>query len=239
MRSTIPDILMFMRRVGPHHPDQMGAIARHTKQSYNIICAYEEDTTAYQCLNRAIDRSTSRWMCVIDDDAIPLQDYWLRDMIDVLERHDDVGMIGASEVKSEADLEDLMNNPLHFGKESDLVVAVRWVPGYFTIFDREKVPHVRCDEGFAGRYGMSDLDLCLQVREAGLDVAYSFKTTMYHPWKNPNSAFRDKYQMEQPEAELPLHEKHREYMFKKWGQFYLESSTPGALRIIEGKVKQI
>lgn len=232
--TTIPDILLFMKRIGAYHAQQLASIATHTKRSYNLIVANEPNTTAMQCVNLAIKRSTSRWMCILDDDCIILQDHWLDLLIEILEKHDDVALISCVEIKDAESLKKFQENPENFWP-SDLVTTVElnWAAGYLHLFDREKVPDLLADEQIPGSYGMSDTDFCFQIKRFGYKLARTTKTVVYHPWKITDPEWRDKYSMVREEDELTQYNLQDAYMTEKWGVDYLVNRAQKTLSIIE------
>ncbi len=230
--NEIPDILLFMRRVGPYHTEQLASLARHTQQSYNLICAYEPDTTAFECVNRAISRSTSRWMALVDDDVIFLEDFWLKTLIDILRQHDDLGVLTPMEVKTEEELSAFQKDRETFSPYRKLVLGeTNWNPGYVLLFDREKVQDIYADEKLPGRYGMSDLDMCLQVRASGFRVAMTGQVYVYHPWKIKDREWRERYEMVQDDKEHEMHLLQQAHMIAKWGEFYLQNARGSATHL--------
>jgi hypothetical protein len=232
--TEIPDILLFMRRVGPLHAEQMASIALHTQQSYNVICVFEEDTTAFQAVNLALARSKSRFAVIMDDDAIPMTVGWLGILVEVLRKHDDIAIVAPVEVKSPEDRQKYLEDPnLIFPADLPSIVWRNWTAGYVLAIDREKVPDIHADEELAGRYGMSDTDMCLQATHAGYKVCITTKVCVYHPWKHLDREWREKYGMEQAEDELPMHRLHVAHMEKKWGQFYRDNYGLKTLGVVE------
>lgn len=230
--NDIPDILLFMRRVGPYHEEQLASLARHTKQSYNLICAYEPDTTAFECVNRAVSRSRSRWMALVDDDVIFLEDFWLATLIDILRQHEDFAVLTPMEVKTKEELAAFRRDPDNcFPYRRIRLGETNWNPGYVLLFDRDKAQDLYADEKLPGRYGMSDLDMCLQARAAGFRVGMTGQVYVYHPWKIKDREWRERYDMVQDEKEHEMHLLQQAHMIAKWGDFYLRNIRGSATNL--------
>ena len=219
--NDIPDVCMFMRRVGPFHEEQMEAIARHTKQSFNLIYVYEPDTTSYQAVTQAFARSTSRWRLLIDDDVIPMDDYWIATVVGVLERHDDVGVVAALELRTMDLVNEYAADKDGFRQRCGAGVVESTSLSGLMAFDMEKVPNLYSEENFPGRYGMNDADLAFQVHRAGFKSAFTCLTCVKHLWKPDGERdWRLKNDIIPQDEEPYWHELHKQFMREKWGDYF-------------------
>jgi len=231
--TDVPEILMFMKQVKPWYTKMLASVAATCQHPFTIHIQYDTEATAFKACNDAIKRSTSRYVCICDDDVEFLEVNWLLELVSLLKRFDNLACVVPYEIKNETDLARFheVGRKNYLG-HSDRLIFLTWVAGYVSLFDREKVPHIYCDEGLPGKYGMSDMDLCLQVRDAGYDVGLTTSTIVAHLLKPLDPAFRDKYGIAQ-EGDTTMHEQHVNYMASKWGQMFLESYRPKALGFVD------
>jgi len=221
--AEIPDILMFMRRVGPYHEEQMASIARHTKQSYTLVLGWNPEVTSFVAMNLAFARRTSRFTVLLDDDVILMDDGWLQHLVDVLLQHDDVAIVVPSEIKQPGEYNSYLEERKTSSMQPTPLLEMTWMPGYTMAIDWEKVPDLRCDEEIPGRYRMNDVDLCLQVRSMGYKVVLDRTFAVYHLEKIDSLDWKRKNDLMLPEEEIPLHRQQVRYMAQKWGNFYSRS----------------
>jgi hypothetical protein len=178
-------------------------------------------------------------MIIMDDDVEILTDGWLRILTETLRKHDRLAELTPLEVKTKTDREEFLEVGSDVfwrrrceGNSLPRVMETQWNAGYIMAIDREKVT-VYADEQIPGTVGMADVDISLQVRDAGFDTAMTSECTVYHPWKHPDGIkcdgsprereYRKKYQIYQ-EEELPeLFQQQFDYMKQKWGRIYLDS----------------
>jgi GT2 family glycosyltransferase len=204
-----------------------------------IIYVYDDSVTASGALNLAIARSTSRFMIIMDDDVEILTDGWLRVLTEILRTHDRLGEVTPLEIKTKVDRADFfeLGHERYWytyfpGGNPPRIMETNWNAGYIMAIDREKVT-VYADEQIPGTVGMADVDISLQVRDAGFDTAMTSEFTVYHPWKHPDGIkcdgsprereYREKYQIYQ-EEELPeLFQQQCDYMRQKWGRIYFDN----------------
>jgi len=232
--TEVPDVCMFMRRVGPFHEEQMSAFARHTKESFNLIYVYEPDTTSYQAVTQAFARSTSRYLLLIDDDVIPLDDGWISAVIGVLQRHQELGAVSAFELRTQELVDEYLANREAFrAKGAGTILQSTSLSGLMA-FDRARVPDLYSEEGFPGRYGMNDADLAFQVHKAGLQSAFTCLTCVKHLWKpDGQREWRLANDIIPQDEEPHWHELHKQFMRKKWGRYFDENWPNRFLRVIE------
>jgi len=228
----IPDLGMFMQRIGPLHPEQLASLAQRTRRSFNLIYVFEPGT-AHANINKVLDRVRSRYVVIMDDDLVFLTDGWLQKMLDVMQEHEDIGMLVPFEVKDEKDkdayLADPSTNP-NCAAHLERISMRPWCPGYVMMFDLDRLDDLRADESIPGPSGMSDLDLSLQVRSQGFKCACLHDVLVYHPWKPLDRAWRRRWAIVQEEDLNELHQAQCRYMHKKWGSFFLQNRN---LQIME------
>lgn len=221
--GEIPDVCIFQARIGPMHPQQLSSLAK-TKCDFNLIYRYGPGT-AHENINHCLDRCTSRYVAICDDDVEFLDEGWLTTLLQVIQSKDNIGMVVPIEIKNEVQ----RNSYLEQGwnevvpKPGYDTLELSWLPGFVMLFDLERVPEIRADEKIPGPSGMSDLDLSLQVRSAGFKCMLTSRTAVYHPEKSLDIDWRKKWDIV-PEHELPeLYRSQIQYMTEKWGGFFTEA----------------
>ena len=71
---------------------------------------------------------------------------------------------------------------------------------------------------------MSDVDLALQVRDAGFLVGVTTDTTVAHLYKKEDAAILEPLGVHMNDNN-EMHKKHVDYMTQKWGKFYTDSEV--------------
>lgn len=207
--GEIPDVGIFMHRIGIYHEQQLASLVR-TLRSFNLVYVYERGT-AHQNINRVLDRSTARYLAICDDDVVFLDERWLDTLIDELRRVKDAGLITPMETKDSAVCK---RYQVVSSSGPKVTYSTSWNAGYVMVLDRERVPNIRADEMIPGRWGMSDLDICLQVRKTHR-VLLTNRTIIYHG-KKPDNLVPSSDEL------IRLHEEQKEYMVKKWGSVFTD-----------------
>jgi hypothetical protein len=223
MVKATPEIAIFMARIGPMHHQQLASLA-NTLCDFDLIYRYGPGT-AHENINEVIDRSTSRYLCICDDDVEFLDPHWLTTLINVLKEFEEAGMVVPVELKTEETRNIYVKNGWceEVPKPDFDVMGQTWLPGYVMLFDRERVPELRSDEDIPGPSGMSDLDLSLQVRSIGMKCALTSRTVVYHPTKPLDKDWRERWSIVQ-EDDLPeLNRQQIMYMADKWGVFFTDA----------------
>jgi glycosyltransferase involved in cell wall biosynthesis len=229
LNKNIPDIGVFMQRVGPMHAQQLASLAERTKHSFNLIYVYAPGT-AHENINKVLDRVTSRYVIIMDDDLTFLTDNWLEKMLAVMQEHDDIGMLIPHEVKDEDHRGKVLEGHLDRSPHTDHRITLHsWNPGYVMLFDMERLDGLRADEEIPGPSGMSDLDLSLQVRSQGFHCARFWDVVVYHPWKPMDREWRDRWDIVQEENLHALSQEQCQYMERKWGDFFTSNKSLGIL----------
>lgn len=222
-QTEIPDVCIFQQRIGPVHPQQLASLAK-TKCDFNLIYRYGPGT-AHQNINKVLDRCTSRYVAICDDDVEWLDEGWLTTLLDVLKSKDNIGMVVPVEIKHQNQRDSYIENGWceEVPKPGYDIQELPWLPGYVMLFDRERVPDIRADENIPGPSGMSDLDLSLQVRSAGFKCALTTRTVMFHGLKPLDVDWRTKWEIVQEHDLSALHREQMIYMTGKWGSFFTEA----------------
>lgn len=179
------------------------SVARHTRASYRFIQVCEPGS-AHANLNRIFERSTSRYLVILDEDASLTHDSWLDSFLETIKR-DDVGMVGGFAKRTT------------YQQPPDLKShVVPWTPGYFMGFDRQRTPHIRADESIPGANGMTDVDLCLQLRQMELLTVQDNRIQVLHPQRDEDEIRKIEERPTMKQQALWYHEQ-IDYMRQKWG----------------------
>jgi len=229
--QDIPDIVMFMRRVNYTYPDQLASLARTCLHPYNLLVQYDEDSTSFEAINRCLKRSKSRYVCICDDDLEFIDENWLPKLIEVMQQHEDIGMLVPIEFKKPEEVEawrSLGSEELQ--SRHHWVTSVSWAAGYVMLFDRERTPWIHMDENIPGRVQMSDLDMSLQVRDAGYNVAITAATVVHHIPKPQTPEYIEQYG-DWGVEQTKFYDEQCAYMEHKWGNFWHESRVQQVLEI--------
>lgn len=235
--TEIPELLLFMRRVGPHHEDQMRAIAEHTKESYTIRLEFTPpEITSYQALDAVLKRATSRYVVIMDDDLLPLDDYWLSTVLEPLKKFPDVAMVIPWETKEKHIAEGWQKDGIKvFPNPPQAVLSINRMAGYCMAVDRQRVPGLYSDLGFPHRWAGSDWDMQFQVLSAGFKVACTTKTLVYHPLKLTDQSWRDQFGFPSDQEFAGWTQDHRDFLLKKWGPMYEENQEFRVYEVLEAR----
>jgi hypothetical protein len=141
----------------------------------------------------------------MDEDIVLLHDDWFERLEEDLLDDPKLAIVGCAEIKEPTD-----DWPI------PSLRRVPWIAAYLIAVDRKKLPWASYDENMPGLLGMTDVDLCLQARNAGYDVGCDTGVVVLHQklpeLKDPEihdhrSTFR------QNEMKLQF-----AYMYEKWGE---------------------
>jgi len=187
------------------------SIARHTKTHQYSILVTQQPGNCHENMNRLWRRFSARYVVLMDEDVVVLQDGWLDGLIGALRADSNLGVVGCNEVKS---VPPSVSEP----RQATLMYP-SWIAAYVMAFERERVPFLVFDEGIPGQMGMTDLDACLQIRDHGLQVGMHPEVIVYHPIRDDDDVRR--------REQRPTLDKLREwcpeqvaYMRMKWGGFF-------------------
>jgi hypothetical protein len=217
--SAIPTIGIYMHRLQQWHGQQMRAIAELAGRSYDMILV-QEPGTVHENINRVLRRAYEknvRYLCLMDDDAIPLNEGFLDTLMDVMNATPDCGVIQAMEIQQAELRNKYIAKQRHKQLPSNLaqhtMLRIPWLQGFLAFFDLWKTPGLWADEAIPHPVGMSDLDLSLQVRKAGFQTYVCGCVAVYHPEKpmRPHAKEHNEDQCK--------------YMFQKWGQFFYDVAS--------------
>lgn len=213
----IPDLAIYTHRWSGWQVRCAESIFDHTKRSFNLILVCEPGS-CHQNMNRALRRSTSRYLCLIDEDVCIHQDHWLDVLLDTLATKPKAAVVGCPDVKEFDDL----GHALLMAQPDASIEEVRWLPAHVLMFDREKIPDLCFDEAIPGQMCMTDLDACLQATSRGLKVYRDNRTVVYHPMRNDPETRRAEQRPTCEEQERWFPEQ-LVYMEKKWGELFRQS----------------
>jgi len=175
-------------------------------------------------MNRVLLRSRSRYTVFLDEDVEILDNDWLDIAICDLKSVSDLGVVGCREIKDEFEraLYRHSRNVLLATLTEPLAFAT-WVPAYVMVFDRSRCAALAADENIPGAKGMTDVDMCLQIRTHGLRVGIDHRVCVYHPHKRPQD--RGGNGVPTKAEELAWFDAQRAYMTEKWGDMYTGDPT--------------
>lgn len=212
-----PTIAIYMHQTQPFHPMQMEAMGRHTQQSYRLILVHELGSVHVN-LDRALQECDrfhrvfgSRYVVILDDDCIVLEDNWLAKLLKAFETNPRYGILTVPEMKNRRTVRKYLENKRKFiSVTAPEVVEIPWIPGYLMAIDLAKVPGLYGDVRIPFTKGMSDLDLSLQVLSRGFLCGLFTRTAVYHPYKGPCTPEMDRQ-----------YEQQYKYMKEKWGNLFV------------------
>lgn len=224
MSTEIPDICLYMRRLGAVHDINMASIAKRTQMSFNLIYVFEEGTIA-ENLHRAIARSKSRWCCFMDDDVEVLTDNWLRMLMQRMEQYPDIGVMTIGEIHEQEIADGYLSNSLNWLSGVDIRT---WCQGCVHLYDKDrldegKIPLPPIDS--PPPTGMCDVDMSWQVRGQGLKCGRCREVVVWHhPKQRDNPEYVEKYQEIRPETIEWRWKELRLYMANRWGHHYFQNN---------------
>jgi GT2 family glycosyltransferase len=185
-----------------------------------MVYVFESGTVA-ENMNRVLDRRTGkRWLVIMDDDILFLTPCWLDHMLFLMEKHQDIGLLVASELKTPEVLLEREKNPKAFAFRPRVNI-INWCPGYLLLLDTERLDmdDLRVDEDIPGKSQMSDVDLSLQIQTQGFKCAMATHIFVDHPFNPDSKADTTGTKPNSPERRV-IYEQQLEYMDKKWGRFF-------------------
>lgn len=152
----------------------------------------------------------------LDEDIQFLTDDWLSTLLSHFE-DDTIGMVSCTQVKKK----ELIEPTLRRSSGLRGLTEVRWTPGHVYVIRTSLLRDgVLPDVKIPGVKGMSDLDLCLQVRDRNFKVVVDERVVVWHPWKPDTDSFRASEQQPSLQEEKDVFPKQRDYMLEKWGDDY-------------------
>lgn len=222
--TEIPDICIWTHRWSEWLPKCAESIARHTRGNYNLIVVCEPGS-CHENMNRVLARSHSRYTVFLDEDVEILTSGWLDILLDDLRQQEDLGVVGCREVKDEFPRALYLRDAQRFldSVKSAGLQEATWVPAYVMVFDRQRYPTLHFDEDIPGLKGMTDVDICLQLRKHGLKVARDMRVVVFHPHRRESE--RGRNGVPTKEQELEWFAKQRAYMTLKWEDDYAKDPT--------------
>lgn len=227
--SEIPTLAIYTHR---HHPEFLatclGSIGRTVRQSCNTLL-WLQPASVHKNMADALDAAgDARYFAWVDEDIEFLDVDWLPELLRNLQENPRLGGVSIEQVKDfdlKCQYEQFAeSNPLST-RESNLAV-VPWLPAHLLLIDRSRVKKARPDVNVPGTKGMSDLDLCLQIRLLdGLDVAINRNVVCYHPHKPADDSWRRAEKNPTWSEEQVIYPQQVAYMVEKWGSDFVSMFT--------------
>ena len=184
MKDKSISICVYGHTKHPRVADAFHGIATHTIGSFELVYV-EEPGTQPENVNRALSRASGRYVCLHDNDAMPLQRDWLGSLVSTLEKDATIGLVGPIQIQNARILDQWRHEGLSLVKSQfhqDLVDAMN-IPTMVIVFDRERTPNLSFDEAYPGQINGSDVDFCLQVHYLGFRVVLDTRVIHLHPEK--------------------------------------------------------
>lgn len=219
----IVDLGTYCHRWSPLQVRLMNSVALHTKTHQYAFHVVQRHGNCHQNFDRLWRRMTAPYVVIMDEDVEILQDGWLDALIRSLDENPKLGVVGAKDLKVRptfAPSEPTLASPGEVTWITPPLLRVNWIPAFLMAFKRERVaPFLKADLAIPGQMGMTDLDLCLQIQDKGLEVAINQQVVVYHPSRD-DDAIRVSEQrplISQQEAWFP---QQVAYMRQKWGDLW-------------------
>lgn len=214
MRET-PELLVYTHRHSDWLPKLMESLARTVTVPYRVHTLIQPGSV-HQNMQRVLEMapSDSRFVCWLDEDIQFLDKDWLQCLLEQFQ-DPQVGMVGTAQVKTAEQLFDYEMFEKRGTELPNTPIEVDWLPAHCIMLDRSRVKSLYADVNMPGIKGMSDVDICMQVRSQGLKIILDERVVVYHPWK--------------PDVENPSADVFPEqvcYMLQKWGDLYGKISGP-------------
>lgn len=158
------------------------------------------------------------WM---DEDIQLLTEDWLPKLLSNFE-DPTVGMVTCAQVKDAHLVDRAMALSAEVVSGS---VEMAWAPGHLFCIRSELLheDRVEIDRKIPGNKGMSDLDVCLQVRDEGFKLVQDDRVVVWHPHKPSDDAGRIADQQPTMQEESSVFEAQARYMYTKWADYYLDA----------------
>jgi hypothetical protein len=163
----------------------------------------------------------------LDEDVQFLTPGWLGLL---LEHFQDptIGMVTCMQVKDQHMVEATLQ---HANEVCGGSVEMSWAPGHvFAIRTLLLRNGVNADRKMPGVKGMSDVDICLQVRNKGFSVVNDERVVVWHPHKPQDDIGRRADQQPTLAEERAVFEAQKNYMIEKWGNFYPDAMRSNVLQ---------
>lgn len=206
------EFVVFSHRPHPEQARLAEALVRTTAHTVRLT-VLREPGTAHQNMNRALDiAGRTRYVFLMDEDAIPLQPGWVPAMLSTIGRGD-AGLVGCRDARTPEEVTEAVK----VGVQPGPVEAVQWLPGYVMLVDRQRTAGLRIDEAIPGRLGMSDKDFCLQIRARGLRIYKHLGVVVEHLDKPPDDVIRKARDVSLFSENLANFELQVAYMNQKYG----------------------
>lgn len=206
-------------------PEQLKENIRQTAGvEYEIVCIGNPDGrySIFQAYNEGVRRAKGELICFMHDDVLFRTEGWVDTIASHFQAHGDVGLIGfaGTHFLSSAALY-WMDSPFisehnltndhgtviecfhenYFEPESPLADVVA-VDGFCFFVRRELFSQIRFDDQTYTGFHAYDMDICMQVLQAGYRVAVCRDIVTEHFWSEKDAASKAGYELLEKNLEL-------------------------------------
>lgn len=159
-----------------------------------IFREHKSSNSSNRNLGALHSASDSKYLLFADSDVLYTNNQWLTNLVQVLEEHSEIGIIGGGDgttlghfcwIDNETGI--LINDVMDFnGVMPDHPVEMMIIPGYNMLFRKDIFEYIgRWDEGFVPVYG-EDIDICIRCILAGYKVYGVFNDGVKHLYRTTN-----------------------------------------------------
>ena len=165
--------------------------------------------------NELVKMFENRFVVYLNDDVEIIDENWLSYLYSIC-RLPKIALVGCSEIFTDLDRIMYLQNKQIFNSvniQKSLLTEPGWIASYCWMWDRLKTD-IKFDESIptselCGK-GMTDVDACIAVKEAGFGIMKDYRFRIYHEHKGETE--------EQLKARLELYPIQLQYMKEKWGE---------------------
>jgi len=169
------------------------SIKQHTDVPFRIIIVDDGSKPAYQgglegtfdvlqmpenvgftaAVNAGLEISTTELVCIMNND-IQVTARWLPRMLNHMQNYPNIGMLVPTQQHMGGRTCALFND----GRV--VLETVRYAPAFCALFRKSALDAVGLFDPAIGKNGVSDLDMCLRMRESGRDIAIARDVFLHH-----------------------------------------------------------
>jgi hypothetical protein len=218
-KDDIPELIVWTHRWHEkYEPKILESIGRTVRSIPYRISVMIDPGNCHENMQKALDMSVSRYICLLDEDIIFLQEGWLERMLSVIKSDESLGILGCEETYDKVFADAIMRGEMDAQRENRVVVDT-WIPAYMMLIDRERLPDLSIPQDIPGIKGMTDVDLCYQAKAAGKVVAVDHAVLVYHEekgkWDAETMLAHDQPTHEEQRAVYPTQV---EWLVGRWGK---------------------
>jgi len=169
------------------------SIKQHTDVPFRIIIVDDGSDPAYEggfpgtfdvvrldsnsgftaAVNAGIEFSDAEYVCVLNNDVL-VTPGWLYAMLEHVYNYPNIGMLVPTQQHMGGRTCALFNDG------NVVLETVRYAPAFCALFRRSTLDAVGTFDPAIGKNGVSDLDMCMKIRESGRDVAIARDVYLHH-----------------------------------------------------------